>query len=305
MSGVVDHIAENDRHALKIARSIIANLNQNKSFDLATEEPLDPAYPADELLGIVPEDTRKPFDIREVVARIVDASRFDEIQGKLWRYSSLWFRSITRIPYRDYCQQWYSVFRICTQGSSLCRTLLSEKNTSGLPAKYYRIHGWQEIRIKRYCQGWSKNGYRRVLCESSKIHCRNRGQFRCRAIMRCADVHLVLVFSGCGRMHEYRLWAVNRLPMFWHKYEWMQNSPEVNPGQKKSRKNLKNRFESSMKLRAIPTMRAQDYGTTASLIHAILDRYLVWEFPLRSMHQFRILGSESSGCEVHLVLNEY
>ncbi len=80
VSGVVDHIAENDRHALKIARSIIANLNQNKSFDLATEEPLDPAYPADELLGIVPEDTRKPFDIREVVARIVDASRFDEFK---------------------------------------------------------------------------------------------------------------------------------------------------------------------------------------------------------------------------------
>ena len=80
VSGVVDHIAENDQQALKIARSVIANLNRKKSIGLITETPVEPAYPSDELLGVVPEDSRKPFDIREVIARIVDASNFEEFK---------------------------------------------------------------------------------------------------------------------------------------------------------------------------------------------------------------------------------
>lgn len=80
VSGVVDHIAENDQHALKIARSVISNLNRKKSIDLIAETPIEPAYPPDELLGVIPEDSRKPFDIREVIARIVDASNFEEFK---------------------------------------------------------------------------------------------------------------------------------------------------------------------------------------------------------------------------------
>ncbi|MCY4312438.1 MAG: methylcrotonoyl-CoA carboxylase, partial [Gammaproteobacteria bacterium] len=74
------HIAENDQHALKTARSIIASLNRGKTVDLTMVTPVEPAYPSHELLGIVPEDSRKPFDIREVIARIVDASNFEEFK---------------------------------------------------------------------------------------------------------------------------------------------------------------------------------------------------------------------------------
>lgn len=81
VSGVVDHVAENDLHALKIARSVIATLNRKKSLGLTIETPIEPVYPPDELLGIVPEDSRKPFDIREVIARIVDASNFEEFKA--------------------------------------------------------------------------------------------------------------------------------------------------------------------------------------------------------------------------------
>ena len=80
VSGVVDHIAENDQHALNIARSVIASLHRRKAFDLSVATPREPAYSDDELLGIVPEDPRKPFDIREVIARIVDASNFEEFK---------------------------------------------------------------------------------------------------------------------------------------------------------------------------------------------------------------------------------
>src|SRR2546430_6898643 len=71
-SGVADHYAQNDLHALAIARAIVANLGSAKDVRLALREPVEPLYPADELHGIIPEDKRKPYDVREVVARIVD-----------------------------------------------------------------------------------------------------------------------------------------------------------------------------------------------------------------------------------------
>ena len=80
-SGVADHYAENDEHALEIARSCIANLNRKKQLTLATKKPLPPLYPADEIYGIVGTDLKKSYDVREVIARLVDGSEFDEFKA--------------------------------------------------------------------------------------------------------------------------------------------------------------------------------------------------------------------------------
>ena len=80
VSGVADHYAENDAHALGIARRIVGNLNATKRPDVALQRPEPPRYDAEEILGIVPEDRRHPFDVREVIARIVDDSRLDEFK---------------------------------------------------------------------------------------------------------------------------------------------------------------------------------------------------------------------------------
>jgi acetyl-CoA carboxylase carboxyltransferase component len=80
ISGVADHYALNDEHALAIARNIIENLDAPKRFELEMSEPEDPAYDPEELYGIVPTDLRKAFDMREVIARIVDGSRFQEFK---------------------------------------------------------------------------------------------------------------------------------------------------------------------------------------------------------------------------------
>ena len=82
ISGVADHFAENDAHALDIARSIVAHLNRGKPVSLALAEPREPLYPAEELYGCVPRDTRIPFDIREVIARIVDGSELQEFKAR-------------------------------------------------------------------------------------------------------------------------------------------------------------------------------------------------------------------------------
>ena len=82
ISGVADHYAENDAHALSIARDIVASLNRKKDMPLALRPPVEPKYPAEELYGVIPQDTRRPFDIREVIARIVDGSEFHEFKAR-------------------------------------------------------------------------------------------------------------------------------------------------------------------------------------------------------------------------------
>jgi len=79
-SGVTDHYAMNDGHALAIARRIVGNLNRRKPVGLDIREPEAPLYDPRELYGIIPADPRKPFDVREVIARVVDGSRFDEFK---------------------------------------------------------------------------------------------------------------------------------------------------------------------------------------------------------------------------------
>lgn len=81
ISGVADHLAENDAHALGIARSIVGNLNRPKPMPLDLRPPRDPLYDPREIYGIVSSDLRKPYDVREIIARIVDGSEFDEFKA--------------------------------------------------------------------------------------------------------------------------------------------------------------------------------------------------------------------------------
>ncbi|MEX2327568.1 MAG: carboxyl transferase domain-containing protein, partial [Pseudomonadales bacterium] len=80
VSGVADHLAENDDHALQIARRIVANLNRTRPSQLQLLSPVLPEYDPEELYGIVPTEQGKPYEVREVIARLVDASEFDEFK---------------------------------------------------------------------------------------------------------------------------------------------------------------------------------------------------------------------------------
>ncbi len=80
VSGVTDHLADNDLHALAIARRIVGHLTTVKQPALRTAAPAEPLYDPRELYGIIPADTRKPYDVREVIARVVDGSEFDEFK---------------------------------------------------------------------------------------------------------------------------------------------------------------------------------------------------------------------------------
>ena len=82
LSGVADHLADNDWHALKLARQAVSHLNWKKPDTVLLRTPVDPLYPAEDLYGIIPTDTRKPYDVREVIARLVDGSEFDEFKAR-------------------------------------------------------------------------------------------------------------------------------------------------------------------------------------------------------------------------------
>ncbi len=82
LSGVADHLAQNDLHALAIARQAVKNLNKNKAVASAVSASVAPKYAAEELYGVIPVDTRKPFDVREIIARVVDGSDFDEFKAR-------------------------------------------------------------------------------------------------------------------------------------------------------------------------------------------------------------------------------
>ncbi len=81
ISGVTDHFAENDQHAIEITRSIVKHLNKKKSVQLKMQAIEEPFYKTEEIYGVLPSDSRIPFDIREVIARIVDGSKFHEFKA--------------------------------------------------------------------------------------------------------------------------------------------------------------------------------------------------------------------------------
>jgi 3-methylcrotonyl-CoA carboxylase beta subunit len=80
ISGVADHLAQNDAHALSIARRIVADLNWKKQGELDRATPKAPRYAPEEIYGVIPADPKKPFDVREIIARLVDDSDFDEFK---------------------------------------------------------------------------------------------------------------------------------------------------------------------------------------------------------------------------------
>ena len=98
LSGVADHLAQNDLHAIALARQAVKNLNARKMPPIATIDPVAPLYPAEELYGVIPTDTRKPFDVREIIARIVDGSEFDEFKSRFGTTLVCGFARIEGMP---------------------------------------------------------------------------------------------------------------------------------------------------------------------------------------------------------------
>lgn len=98
VSGVTDHFAENDEHAIEITKSIVSHLNRRKVVQLTLQKNEEPMYDSKEIYGIVSKDARVPYDVREIIARIVDGSRFHEFKQNYGKTLVTGFAHICGMP---------------------------------------------------------------------------------------------------------------------------------------------------------------------------------------------------------------
>jgi 3-methylcrotonyl-CoA carboxylase beta subunit len=98
LSGVADHLAQNDAHALALARQAVASLNRSKRVEQTLRAPVPPLYDTAELYGVIPLDTRKPYDVHEVIARIVDGSELHEFKARFGATLVCGFAHIEGMP---------------------------------------------------------------------------------------------------------------------------------------------------------------------------------------------------------------
>ncbi|MBL0917311.1 MAG: methylcrotonoyl-CoA carboxylase [Hydrogenophaga sp.] len=98
LSGVADHLAQNDAHAIALARQAVATLNHRKEVAQALIEPRAPKYATEEIYGVIPTDVRKPYDVREIIARLVDGSEFHEFKARFGSTLVCGFAHIEGMP---------------------------------------------------------------------------------------------------------------------------------------------------------------------------------------------------------------
>ena len=171
LSGVADYFAEDDEHALHQARTIVSTLHTAKTLPPDMTRTEDPAYDPAELYGIVNLDLRKPYDVREVIARLVDGSRFDEFKERYATTLVTRLRAPARLPGRHRRQQRRAVLRVGAEGHALHRALQPARHPAGVPAEHHRLHGRASSTsaaasrrtARRWCTRWPTRS-----CRSSR-----------------------------------------------------------------------------------------------------------------------------------------
>ena len=174
-SGVADHEALDDEHALALGRSIVANLNRRAPtppWDRAEPEPpaVDPAGAAG-LYASVSADARRPVPVRELIARLVDGSRFHDFKPRYGETLVTGFAQHRRLPGRDPRQRRDPVQPVIAEGRALHRARLPAPDPAGLPPEHHRVHGRARVRGGRASRRTARSSSRRSptpRCRSSR-----------------------------------------------------------------------------------------------------------------------------------------
>ena len=147
ISGVTDHYAVDDDHALALARTALSYLNSVKRPELDLREPEEPLYDPEEIYGIVPPDWKTPYDVREVIARIVDGSRLDEFKALYGTTLVTGFAHIGGYPVGIVANNGILFSESSQKGRAFHRALRPARHPAGVPAEHHRLHGRTEIRV--------------------------------------------------------------------------------------------------------------------------------------------------------------
>ena len=153
ISGVADHAAENDSHALLIARRIVGDLNHVKPVTVSFEASEEPLYDPEEIYGIVSRDARKPYDAHEIIARIVDGSRFDAFKQRYGATLVAGFARLFGMPVGILANNGILFGEIGPERRSFHRAVLPALYPAALSPEHHRFHGRAESRERGHRQG--------------------------------------------------------------------------------------------------------------------------------------------------------
>ena len=139
MSGVADHFALNDHHALAIARRIVGHLNRPKHVDARGRRAASRRrYPAEELYGVINADIRKPYDVREVIARIVDGSDFDEFKARYGATLVTGFARLWGYPVGIVANNGVLFSESALKGAHFIELCCAARHSARVPAEHHR-----------------------------------------------------------------------------------------------------------------------------------------------------------------------
>ena len=205
VTGLGEYLTENDAHAIALARELLDKLPWD-TVPAATAAP-EPLFPAEELLGVVPADEREPYDVREVIARLVDGSDFLEFKAgfasdTICGHARLHGHAVGILGNNGPIQPAGS-----TKAAQFIQLVRPERHAAGLPAEHHRLHGRPRGRTRRRHQARQQDDPGRGQCPRAEVHRRAGRQLRrrqlrhVRARLRPA-LHLQLAFGahrGDGR----------------------------------------------------------------------------------------------------------
>ena len=170
VSGVTDHLAEDDTDALRIVRSIVATLGPLTPRPWDVHPSQAPLYDPDEIYGVVPADLRTPYDVREVIARITDGSRLDEFKKEYGPTLVTGFARIHGHPVGIIANNGILFSESALKGAHFIELCDQRNDSPDLPAEHHRLHGRQAIRGGRHRQARRQDGHRRRLRAGAEAH---------------------------------------------------------------------------------------------------------------------------------------
>ena len=144
-SGVTDHYANNDHHALQLMRKAVARLNRVKPQSLDVRDSEEPLYPTEDIYGVIPADARQPYDVREVIARLVDGSRFDEFKALFGETLVCGFAHIHGYPVGIVANNGILFSESAVKGAHFVEAVCATENSAGVSTEHYRLYGRQTV----------------------------------------------------------------------------------------------------------------------------------------------------------------
>ena len=177
-SGVADHYAMDDAHALDLARRAVANANRGKRIGLHTRTPAPPRYDPGEILGVIPPDVRQPCEVREVIARIVDDSRLDEFKRLYGATLVCGFAHVAGMPVGILANNGILFSESGAEGRAFHRAVRAARDPARLPPERHRLHGGAQVRGRGHREGRRQAGHRGGHRAGAEAHDDHRGLVR-------------------------------------------------------------------------------------------------------------------------------